>query len=454
MKKSPYRVKFKPPVPKFPGPKMHSQLSYSPTHHPSTLPPHSHLYQSTTTRVGPHEWETCPRRSPKRQRSYSAPTSPARRVRVSRRSHASSEGTRPLSADLDRSLALSDLDDSPTDEMVDGRPPFVVRHIDPHLMERRDFCGCSQTQASGGPSRVSSGCSSGGAFRQSPLRRGRAADGVELEGDMPAYLNDNLRMSNEDYVPSGRLSSRVHTPSLKYRPHSVHFTTPPHTGTPTQVHSAHSTTPSHMSTPPPVRFTTPLHTDTPTQVHSAHSTTPSHMSTSPPVRFTTPLHTDTPTQVHSAHMSTSPPVRFTTPLHTDTPTQVHSAHRSSYPSPHGRNRDIVAKYLVSHPGNVRSGVDSPGRVIEEKIERLKTECCDCKVRRYSQLMSTTPVCRSAKKKKLYIKFLVCSKVLRTSSRLKVKFKTSFFNQNLLLSPESLLSLSPYSMMQTVLVRMT
>ena len=178
---------------------------------------------------------------------------------------------------------------------------------------------------------------------KSPLRRGRAADGVELEGDMPAYLNDNLRMSNEDYVPSGRLSSRVHTPSLKYQPHSVHFTTPPHTGTPTQVHSAHSTTPSHMSTPTPVRFTTPLHTDTPTQVHSAH--------------------------------------------------------RSSYPSPHGRNREIVAKYLVSHPGNVRSGVDSPGRVIEEKIERLKTECCDCKVRRYSQLMSTTPVCRSAKKKR-------------------------------------------------------
>ena len=320
--KTPDRVKFKPPVPKSSKSVSSKQTQSLPpttvTHSPFMS---SQLFQSTTAKLGPHQWVECPRRSPKRQRSLSAPSLPVRRAKF-----ANSENILPLSADVDGLLAVSDLED-PQEEVMDTRPPFVVRHIDEHLMGRWDFCGCSRSKSiESGQVNMLSGISkmsksdtsrselkqsalrkdknssksdtSRSGLKQSALRKDRAAlDDLELEGKMPPYLNESLQMSHEDYTNAdhtGTLSSSIISPS-KERPRSVQFTTP--IGTPTL----------------------------------------------------------------------------------------------SEPTSHCNNekQELLSKYLVagsshmrrglSRPGNMRRGVDSLGRVIEERIERLRAECSDWQV---------------------------------------------------------------------------
>ena len=204
--KTSYRVKFKPPVPKFPKSASSKQTqSLLPTTHSPLMS--SELFQSTTAKLGPHQWVEYPRRSPKRQRSLSAPSSPVRRAK-----RANSENIRPLSADFDDFLALLDLED-PQEEVMDTRPPFVVRRIDQHLMGRRDFCGCSRTKNK--ESKMS----------KSDASRSERKQSARI---VPAYLNESIQMSHDDYTTtdhSGTLSRSLISP-FKQRPHSVQFTTP------------------------------------------------------------------------------------------------------------------------------------------------------------------------------------------------------------------------------------
>ena len=274
--KTSYRVKFKPPVPKFPK---SASLKQTQNLLPTSRSPlmSSELFQSTTAKLGPHQWVECPRRSPKRQRSLSAPSSPVRRVK-----RANSENIQPLSADFDDFLALSDLED-PQEEVMDTRPPFVVRRIDQHLMGRRDFCGCSRTKNKEELSEISK-------MSKSDASRSERKQSARI---VPAYLNESIQMSHEGYTTtdhSGTLSRSLISPS-KQRPHSVQFTTP----------------------------------------------------------------------------------------------------TLSKPTTHCSNgkQELLSKYQVagsSHvrrglcrPGNMRRGMDSPGRAIEEKIERLTAECYDFQV---------------------------------------------------------------------------
>ena len=300
--KTPYRVKFKPPVPKFPKTTVSSIPSHTskkcnlsaPQDTMASISPR--LYQSLSSKVGPHEWQACPRRSPKRVRSYSAPNSPAHQVTFK---HSRMSESIPLTvSDLSR------------EEPLEDRPPFVVRHPDPLLLEKRDFCGCSDLsfhrQRSPGVGEELSAVDRGGGNGKLVCMTGDLKAGVQLESELPVYLNENLRMSNEDYTPSGqaftssRLSSRLQTP------------------------------PKHFS------------------IHS-------------------------PTKDAACRTaSTSQPRPVSSRIFS-------SAHRSSEKALRGK-RDLVSKYLVTQPGNMRSGVDSPCKLIEEKIERLKEECCDCKVR--------------------------------------------------------------------------
>ena len=256
----------------------------------------SRLYQSLSSKVGPHKWQACPRRSPKRVRSYSAPNSPAHRVTFK---HSRVSENDPLT--------VSDLSH---EEPQDARPPFVVRHPDPQLLEKRDFCGCSDLsyhrQRSPGVGEDLSGVEHGSGDIELDIgdcTRGSLKAGVELVRDLPVYLNDNLRMSNEDYNPSGqsfsngRLSSRLQTPRKDF-------------------------------------------------------------SILPNAAYTT-LPTSRPHPVSSRIFD--------------------SASRSSEKAQRGK-KELLSKYLVTQPGNMRRGMDSPRKLIEEKIERLKEECCDCKVR--------------------------------------------------------------------------
>lgn len=290
--KTTHKVKFKAPVPKFPKPAAPPKLSQSAP--PVVRSPllSSQLYQSTTAKLGPHQWEACPRRSPKRQRSLSSPSSPARRVKPS-----NFENIRPQSADFDDLLALSDLDDS--EIIMEPRPPFVVRHIDPHLMGRRNFCGCSHTKSIDGVSAMSKTNSSGP--KPSFLSKDEVLEDLELERSLPAYLNESLQTNGEDHVPAD------------------------HNGTVCRL-----------------------------------------LTSVPSCSKKFPLLRNFETQ------------RGTTSRDEQIP---------SYCSP--SKMELMSKYLscgvsavhkdVCRPGNVRVGVENPGRSIEERIERLKAECCSCKV---------------------------------------------------------------------------
>lgn len=41
--------------------------------------------------------------------------------------------------------------------------------------------------------------------------------------------------------------------------------------------------------------------------------------------------------------------------------------------------ELVSKYLMAQPGNTRKGVASPSKQIEDKLQTVMRECCDCKV---------------------------------------------------------------------------
>ena len=54
------------------------------------------------------------------------------------------------------------------------------------------------------------------------------------------------------------------------------------------------------------------------------------------------------------------------------------------PSPPGpvktaEDDTLIRKYLLPHPGNTRCGLDSPSKIIEQKLERLLRECSSVQV---------------------------------------------------------------------------
>ena len=106
------------------------------------------LYRTVTSDIGLHPWELCPRRKPEKLTARSAPV-----VNLSLPSSESNKRT-------NRVLLLPNLAPSeghclehtdptlypcsPTRTTPNLRPPFVVRHADPSVLSRRDFCGaCS-----------------------------------------------------------------------------------------------------------------------------------------------------------------------------------------------------------------------------------------------------------------------------------------------------------------------
>lgn len=302
--KTPYRVKFKPPAPKS-SKKTPSKDSGYPADQGIELPQPSvspRLYKSVTSKLGCHEWQACPRRSPKRVRSYSAPN-----LTVSLKSPRQNLDERDLP--LTVSDLMSDL------EELDDLPPFVVRHIDSELIERRDFCGSSHFSppsqralgVGGEPLEVEHGRPGESDMtdcfrrhgaergRDSCLRRGLTAS-LKTGRDRPLYLNEHLRMSNEDYQ-SGKQASTTS------------------------------------------RFETPA-----------------NYSSSPKGGMTSDLQ---PSPISSRISSSVPRLNKW-------------AHAST-------RRELMSKYLVSQSGNVREGVDSPGKLIQDRIKLLKEECCDQKV---------------------------------------------------------------------------
>ena len=335
--KSPYRVKFKPPVPHFRSEHVlpasggqtrddeSDEKGILSTSHPTTP-----SYRCQTVGVGPHEWQNCPRRSPKRVRSRSLPNSPAPRAKFPKQApsplHRERATTVPNQIPLDRLQAVH-LDCSHPDltprqyrpqSAPDLRPPFVVRHPDPKLISKRNFCGEVGVTAvrhfppSPPNPTPTQTLTSAGAGRQSSPAPPTAT--MATTSGMPYWSED--KSDDELQIV-------------------------------TDSESDIDTNDSRDPSPAPMRHTRSNPTTPVKNKPQSSRGVPSLSSTS---------------RKHASMSARSSTVR--------------SSKRHRY---HGR-RELVSKYLVERSGSVRrDGEASPSRVIVDKIQRLRDECCACLV---------------------------------------------------------------------------
>ena len=338
-----YRVKFKPPVPRFrseqaiaPGAREGANVKGMDLPRPTTP-----TYRSPTVGLGPHEWEACPRRSPKRVRSHSLPSSPAPRAKVSKCSQSFHQRatTVPNRVPLDRLEAVhldcGDPDLTPGHYTAPYlRPPFVVGRPDPKLISKRNFCGevgvaairhvpaSPLTPSGGGMQPTTAAVATTTATGQSSLT-GNEADSSKDEELLICGVSDS---EDSDSLP---LERDPLSPSREERRGNTGHRYPKTDG----IYSSSQSRRRHTSPSP----------------------APARSSRSNP---TTPIKSK--------------------PLQSGIVTSASSARRYSS-SQHINERELVSKYLVAQPGNVRRGVASPSRVIVDKIQRLRDECCACLV---------------------------------------------------------------------------
>ena len=337
--KSPYRVKFKPPVPRF---RSEHNLRASGGQERdggngdkgtlSTSRPTTPSYRSPTVGVGPHEWQNCPRRSPKRVRSRSLPSSPAPRTKFPKQApsplHRQRERatTVPNQIPLDRLEAVH-LDCGHPDltprelrpqDAADFRPPFVVRHPDPKLISKRNFCG-------------EVGVSAVRHFPPSPpnpTSTQTSSAGRQLGSSAPPTATMATTTSGIPYWGSRDTSDD-----------ELHIVT--------DSESDIDTNDFRDASPPPMRHTRSNPTTPVKNKPQSSRGIPSLSSTS------------------GKHASVS--ARSST---------LRSSRRQRYHV----SRKLVSKYLVERSGSERrDGEASPSRVIVDKIQRLRDECCACLV---------------------------------------------------------------------------
>ena len=337
----PFRVKFKPPVPKFTKPQPPARDDPIIPNPPSLKTSGKLCYKTLSARVGPHGWEECPRRSPerrRRKRSSSAPSSPKLDRRTqSKTSHHSRALTLPNSVPLE-ALDLETLDPvlAPRNpnSIPDTRPPFVVRHTDPKLLSKRDFCGRHRATVA----RHHGAMSAGRPLTPDDLET--AGGTVELRE--PLYLNE--------------------TPSPRADGTSIPLPTTEDDSTPLQSPSDYRdpTLPEMLGT----------------YLNETSRVAPSSSKLSGSLKSaSTGGHTCTcggRSRPYAAHGSYRlPPKSSSVSLGSRSPPRLNRVR--------GSHRDMVSKYLLSQPGNRRLGVQSPSKLIEEKLHRVLEECCQCRV---------------------------------------------------------------------------
>ena len=344
----PRKVRLKPPVPKFVSRETLSNstapqcnpksTSFSTINVPTFPTPATLRYTSVSAGVGPHSWRECPRRqSPgKRWRpSHRSASAPGFSVLSHRKKwgvwgHSSRSLSHWRSTTLPNRVPLEALSLERTDPLLSPRrtapmfrPPFVVRRTDSRMLERRNFCGSHGV----------------GAARHFNKEERQTCGGEEAreEDATPASLSRASSTSTEEPVTtnvptlSDLYNQYLHRAGREQQPEAR--------GKHTSVAYTH-----HRSDQPhPWPHLSPLN----------NSLTSSLTHTTPP-----PL----PRQRHHTH----------SPSYSPTMTSL------------GRNdvsgQDLVAKYLMVHPGNERgSSVQNPSKLIEEKLRQLKEDCCEYKV---------------------------------------------------------------------------
>lgn len=351
----PLKIKFKPPVPK--AISRERSFNAAPQSNeddgliPGVLPtstPTKPMYVCLSSRVGPHSWRDCPRRqSPEKQlltvstvhRSHSAPGSPSSSRIWGLQDCSCSVSYHHKSATLPNqvppdALILKTADPAltPCKTIPELRPPFVVRHADPRMLERRDFCGSCGVRATRH-------------YRTEKKALGGERAQVRQETGEPGSPETGSIVGGKPVAgataqpSSGPTLSEMYNSYLNGSTHSE------------QQLRAHECGPEYSSQGHPHH-----HSSDQTQPESSFppQTTLPSFSTSIPIR-TLPSG-----QYH--HVHPPPPSSSARWI----PNDMH-------------RQDLVSKYLLAQPGNTRSGVQSPSRLIEEKLNQLKTDCCECKV---------------------------------------------------------------------------
>ena len=335
--KSPYRVKFKPPVPRFrreqafaaSGRRGDGGEGVDDNILPSSRPT-TPSYRSLTVGIGPHKWQNCPRRSPKRRRSRSLPCSRAPWAKCSKQAdpsplHRQRATTVPNQIPLDRLEAVH-LDCGHPDlaprsyQPLSGpalRPPFTVGRPDPKLMSKRNFCGeigvtavRHVTLSSPNPTTLRTLTFTGAGRRSlTPPRPAAAATMATASGMPPFWREDSADELSDGSDSDSDGDNDSSGPS------------------PSPVRHARS------------NLTTPL------------SNKPQSSRGAPSSSFSSRKY---------GLVSTRSPLR--------------SGKRYC-----GR-KELISKYLVERSaGRRKAGEGSPSKVIVDKIQRLRDECCACLV---------------------------------------------------------------------------
>ena len=362
----PLKIKFKPPVPKaiLRERSCDAALRYGPQSSedddpiPAVVPtsestPTKPMYSSLSSRVGPHNWHDCPRRqSPKKQqqivstvhRSHSAPGSPSStRSSWGLQDHSSSVSHHYKSATLPNCVPPDDLIRKTTDPaftpckaLPELRPPFVVRHADPRMLERRDFCGAYGVRAT-----------------------------RHFSTEEKALGGERSQARQED----GQPAPPFETGSIVSGKPIVGAATRPSSGpTLSEMYNWYLNGPSHPGGEQQLR-THRRGSKCSSEDHPRH-----HRSDQTHPKISLPPQPTIPSSSTSIPTSTSPSGLY---HHVHPPPPSSSSTR--WTPNDVQRQDVVSKYLLAQPGNTRSGVLSPSRLIEEKLHHLKTDCCECKV---------------------------------------------------------------------------
>lgn len=196
------------------------------------------LYRTVTSDVGLHPWETCPRRKREIPMARSSPA--LHRFSPSSETKKRSNEVQPLRnlVPVD-DLRLEHTDPtlypcSPSKVVSDLRPPFVVRHVDPSVLSRRDFCGTCSAPTVVNHSRRKSEVVTGDEDPPRPSVTvekesggfGARQNGPSISELYEKYLGSSVPQSVHERSPSRPeqgTSSRVtgHRASLKTEPGSV-----------------------------------------------------------------------------------------------------------------------------------------------------------------------------------------------------------------------------------------
>lgn len=344
------------------------------------------LYRCCTAFLGPHSWTVCPRRS------FRKHTRPSQK---STRSQSAPSLTPGLLFQHHRPGRFTCLGGPSTVELSRGAfknlHPFVAGRVDPRLLAKRDLCGQSPGRVERHFGDGESGRKGGGGVREGEERGGWPTERVfgGREGKGLAREKDDQRNQTQIGTASLLVEKRVREEAQGSGVGQRHPTLP-------QLYQRYLGRASAVDATSEVAHTESENETTATSVSGSICGEDSEESSNESLssgalsggaRLTgdscppPPKQNASPPAKSSVHFFSSspshPPTLPSSYSHTHHLTQTTRLVRR-------QRRDLLSKYLQYEYGNRRMGTSSPARQIEDKLNLLIKDCCECRV---SQTMS-------------------------------------------------------------------